>query len=177
MERIEILAGGMFKKAVQDLGLASANRTYRYRMNQSDVRESYQVWELSKEDFDRLCAVNDADWKKKWGWWRHTASSVPGHTNHEYIIHGKKIEAWDGYMRMEWEDICSACCSDRERGLCRGTAQDFELCFGKREYPNIISYLRREMGVSTEKNVCACTAELARQNNMKLSEFFKQYLG
>lgn len=40
-----------------------------------------------------------------------------------------------------------------------------------------IAYLCDEIGASTEKNVCACTVDLAQQNNMTLSELFKKYLG
>lgn len=29
----------------------------------------------------------------------------------------------------------------------------------------------------TQRNVCACTIDLARQNNLTLAEFFKKYLG
>lgn len=177
METIEILAGGRFTKAVQDLGLASASRVYRYRLNQSGVRENYQVWKLSKEDFDKLCAIKDDDWKNKWGWWRYAAGSNLGDVTCEYIINGRKLKAWDGSVRTELKELCPAYCSDYESGICGGTSQDIDECFNNREYPDIITYLREEIGASTEKNVCACTVDLARQNGMKLSELFKQYLG
>lgn len=92
-------------------------------------------------------------------------------------MHGEKILAWDGYKRTEYEVDCTNHCIDRQHGLCKGKEDDFEACFGKREYPDIITYLCDEIGASTEKNVCACTVDLARQNNMTLSQLLKKYLG
>lgn len=44
-------------------------------------------------------------------------------------------------------------------------------------YHDILIYLCDEIGASTERNVCACTIDLARQNNLTLAELFKKYLG
>lgn len=175
--KIEILAGDKFANAVRELNLASAQCAYQHEPKQKRWCEKYQVWELSQEDFDKICSLNEADWKDTWGWWRYSDGSNLGSVNHEFVVHGEKILAWDGYKQLDFETECAISCSDRKRGLCKGTEEDFEACFGKREYPDIITYLCDEVGASTEKNVCACTVDLARQNNMTLSQLFKKYLG
>lgn len=175
MEKFEVLAGGEFSNAVNILNLTSAKCTYRYHPNSESYREDYQVWELSKDDFDRICSIDDDSWQEDWGWWRHCVGSNLGGVNHDFIINGKKIMAWDGFNRISWEEECQHDCGDRKRGLCNG--ESFEECFGERSYPDLIAYLNNEVGASNGKNVCACAVDLARQNSMTLSELFREYLG
>lgn len=66
METVEILAGGEFANAVKSLGLTSAVCTYHYQPQPTHWREEYQVWLLSKEDFDNICAIDNDDWKDDW---------------------------------------------------------------------------------------------------------------
>lgn len=75
METVEILAGGEFANAVKSLGLTSAVCAYHYQPQPTHWREEYQVWLLSKEDFDNICAIDNDDWKDDWGWWRHAYGS------------------------------------------------------------------------------------------------------
>ena len=150
---VEILAGGHFERAVQALDLTAAVCTYHYVPPKDSHREEYQVWELSDEDFSNLCSINEEDWESGWGWWRHAQGANLGAVNAEFTIHREKLQAWDG------------------------TDYDKKACYNSRKYSDILTYLCDEIGASTEKNVCACTIELAKQNNMKLSELFKKYLG
>lgn len=168
METVEILAGGEFANAVKSLGLTSAVCTYRYQPQSMYHREAYQVWLLSKEDFDNICAIDDDDWKDNWGWWRHADGSNLGTVDCAYVINGERLMAWDGLQRKEWCQDCSDCA---------GTEKDKDECFHNHQYPDILIYLCDEIGASTERNVCACTIDLARQNNLTLAEFFKKYLG
>lgn len=165
---VEILAGGNFKQAVKSLDLTSAICSYRYTPPASRYREAYQVWELSDEDFSNICSVNEEDWKKNWGWWRHADGSNLGAVNCTYIINGEELMAWDGIQRKKWCHDCSDCA---------GTEKDKDECFHSHQYPDILIYLCDEIGASTERNVCACTIDLARQNNLTLAELFKKYLG
>ena len=168
METVEILAGGEFANAVKSLGLTSAVCTYHYQPQPKHRREEYQVWLLSKEDFDNICAIDDDDWKDNWGWWRHADGSNLGTVDCLYVINGEELMAWDGLQRREWCKDCSDC---------PGTEEYKNECFHSHRYPDIINYLCNEIGASTERNVCACTIDLARQNNLTLAEFFKKYLG
>lgn len=43
------------------------------------------------------------------------------------------------------------------------------------EFDDLLQYLCDEMGCSQPKNVCALTKDLAKYNNMKLSELFLRY--
>lgn len=63
METVEILAGGEFANAVKSLGLTSAVCTYHYQPQPTHWREEYQVWLLSKEDFDNICAIDNSELK------------------------------------------------------------------------------------------------------------------
>ena len=85
-----------------------------------------------------------------------------------YVINGEKLMAWDGLQRKEWCRDCSDCA---------GTEKDKDECFHDHQYPDILIYLCDEIGASTERNVCACMIDLARQNNLTLAELFKKYLG
>ena len=109
METVEILAGGEFANAVKSLGLTSAVCTYRYQPQSMYHREAYQVWLLSKEDFDNICAIDDDDWKDNWGWWRHADGSNLGTVDCLYVINGEELMAWDGLQRKEWCKDCSDC--------------------------------------------------------------------
>ena len=168
METVEILAGGEFANAVKSLGLTSAVCAYHYQPQPTHWREEYQVWLLSKEDFDNICAIDNDDWKDDWGWWRHAYGSNLGTVDCAYIINGEKLMAWDGLQRKEWCQDCSDCA---------GTEKDKDECFHDHQYPDILIYLCDEIGASTERNVCACMIDLARQNNLTLAELFKKYLG
>lgn len=108
METVEILAGGEFANAVKSLGLTSAVCTYHYQPQPTHWREEYQVWLLSKEDFDNICAIDNDDWKDDWGWWRHAYGSNLGAVDCAYVINGEKLIAWDGLQRKEWCQDCSA---------------------------------------------------------------------
>lgn len=177
MDTVEILAGAGFANAVHDMELTSAQCTYHYQPPKDSYREDYQVWSLSKEDFDSLCAVEDDDWKENWGWWRHALGSNMGPVNSEYIINSKKIVAWDGVRREHYfEDFCQDC-SDYIAGACGGTEEDQLDCYNGREYEDLFRYFCDEIGASTERNVCALAIDLAKQNNMTLAELLKKYLG
>lgn len=45
------------------------------------------------------------------------------------------------------------------------------------EFYDLLQYLCDEMGCSSPRNVCALTKDLAKYNNMKLSELFLKYQG
>ena len=68
MKTVEILAGSTFSNAVTALGLTSAMLTYHYHPAPKSYREDYQVWLLSKDDFDNICAIDADDWNDDWGW-------------------------------------------------------------------------------------------------------------
>ena len=177
MQTVEILAGGNFCNAVHQLNLRSAKCAYRYKPREGDCCENYQVWLMSMEDYKVIDAIDDEDWQDDWGWWRWSEGSNMGTAFVEYIVNGEKLKAWDGIHRtMFYSDVCEEC-SDRKNGLCNASNQDQLECYGERQYGDLLQYFWVEIGASTERNICALATDLAQQNNLTLSEFFKKYLG
>ena len=146
----EIL-GGKLDKAFSDLKI-TAIKTYECKNIRYKYQEVYQVWELSDEDFNGLCDIKEEDWKDDWGWWRSAEGSNMFGNCKRYTINNHHILAWDGNSREKYDWM-------------------------NRKYDSLLSYYCEEHGVSTEKNVCALSVDLAKINNMKMSELFAKYQG
>ena len=170
---VEILTRGAFDELVKALDLPSAMCTYRYRPN-SPVRwqDDLQVWELSDEDFSNLSSEGLDGIKAGWCY-DNGSNAIP--VNSEFEINGRSIKAWNGSERISWCLKCDYATHSR----CAGTDHDKEGCYASRKYSDLISYLRNEVGVNTTRmgDVCVCATSLAKQNGMKMSELFQQYLG
>lgn len=152
----EIL-GKKIDLAFKELGI-NAIKTYEEKID-SDYKT--QVWEVDDEDFEKLCNIEDDDWKSEWGWWRHCLGSNMNHPLSEFSINKHKIIAWDGTSRME-----------AENGKTKMTNGG-----SPREYSSLLEYFCDEIGASQPRNVCALATDLARINNIKMSELFKKYQG
>lgn len=186
METVEILAGAGFANAVRDLGLASALCTYRYQPPKDSCCEDYQIWLLSKEDFDNICSIDDGDWKDAWGWWRYATGSNISTELSPFCVNGVSLIAWDGREREDFANGECALCEnyylnsnsskDGKYPPCYAEASDQESCCKSRAHTDLLFYLNDEIGTSTEKNVCALTVDLARINGVTLSELFKNIL-
>lgn len=147
----EIL-GGQLDQAFIDLNI-NAKKTYQTKQDNTDFE---QVWELSDEDYEKLCNLTEENWKDNWGWWRGAKGSNMGSVNHRYNINHHFIEAWDGRGREHSK-------SDRY--------------WASRKYHNLLEYFCGEIGASTEKNVTALAVDLAKQNNTTMAELFSKYQG
>lgn len=159
---IEIL-GAELDKVFEELKI-SAKKTYELKNKSWEYCEIYQVWEISDEDFIKLCSMTEDEWKDDWGWWRSSEGSNMGSVNHRYNINNHYIYAWDGYSREEFE-------------LENKKLSSNDKWFRDRKYKNLLEYLCDEIGVSTEKNVTAVAIDLAKQNNISMGELFKKYQG
>lgn len=144
----EIL-GGELDQAFIDLNI-NAKKTYQAK----DITDFEQVWELSNKDYEKLCNIEEDDWKDNWGWWRNAIGSNMGSVNRRYNINNHYIRAWDGYSRENHKDY-----------------------YQDRKYQNLLKYFCDEIGASTEKNVCALAVDLAEQNNITMGELFSKYQG
>lgn len=159
---IEILAGDGIENAFAALGITAKN-TYKRVMPPDDGHfhvDAYEVWELSDDDHERLCDIAEDDWKDDWGWWRSCEGSNLGLVQRRYNIKNHYIEAWDGYSRTHKNKA--------PNGL--------DEWFPPRKYPDLLEYFSEEIGVSTEKNVCALAVDLAGQNGMTMGELFTKFL-
>lgn len=146
----EILASGNVDKDFKRFGI-NAKLTY------GNEDTDYKVYEVTEEDFSILC--NESDIDNTWinCGWRHCLGSTKGAVNNILIVNGKELKCW-------YEE-------DFEEGL-----EELEEEF-KPEYDDLLTYLCDECGCSTFKNICALTVDLAKYNNMKLSELFERYEG
>lgn len=153
----EIL-GQQLDVAIRELGI-SATKTYEELTN-SDYK--HQVWEVKDKDFEILCNIDEDSWKSEWGWWRHSEGSNMDNSLSEFYINNQKITAWDGTSRIE---------TNKE-----AEDEDDEYLF-EREYSNLLEYFCDEMGASQPRNICALAVDLAKINNMTMSELFQVYQG
>ena len=170
---VEILTRYGFDDAVKALDLTSAVCTYQYQPYFRAIWPGdFQVWALSDEDFINLTA---ADWDTAWGnWWQYDGNGVVP-VGKEFYINEYPIKAWDGSERRFW---CIKC-DYATQGRCSGTEDDKDRCYSSHRYKDLISYLNDELGIRAVIGMefCAYAASLAKQNGMRLSELFQQYLG
>jgi hypothetical protein len=169
----EIIGSIELENAFKDLNIES-KRTYL--SSDYDDNDFQGVWEISDEDFEKICGFEDIPWyhyddeeseekynnnpkywKESWGWWRHAEGSNMGLVDRKYNINHHYIYAWDGYSRFKEEN--------------------FKGCFKPRKYDDLLQYFCNELGASTEKNVCALATDLAEYNNMTMGELFTKYQG
>ena len=148
----EIL-GGELDLAFKELRI-NAIKTYE---GDTHLDDKTQIWELNEEDFIKLCEIKEEDWSDEWGWWRSAEGSNMCNPLSRFNINNHYIKAWDGGARLDELDQV-------------GWYQD-------RKYNNLLEYLCDEIGASTERNICAVAVDLAKINNIKMSELFKKYQG
>jgi len=150
---IEIL-GGELDKAFEELNI-SAKKTYESKNIRHEYQEIYQVWELSDEDFKKICNLTEKDWKDDWGgWWRSAEGSNMCNPISRFNINHHYLKAWDSNNRLESLDY-----------------------YRGREYEYLTEYMCDEIGASMEKNVCALAVDLARINGITMGELFRKYQG
>ena len=125
--------------------------------------ERFQVWELKQEEFEKLCNIEEKDWKESWGMWRSADGSNMTNPIRRYNINNHYIKAWDGDDRLIMLEECN------------NNINHEDYCFELRKYDSLIDYILLEIGVSQPRNVCALAVDLASINGMKLSELFKKY--
>lgn len=125
--------------------------------------EDYGVCEVTEEEFKILCDDGETDVTWQDGGWRYNEGSNQGIPNNKVIINNKEIIAW--------YDDSSDFDSEEEK-------QEYLKEYGTiplEQYRDLLTYLCDEMGCSQPRNVCALTKDLAKYNNIKLSELFRKY--
>lgn len=151
----EILTSHYFNIVVKQLNLNS-KQTYAYLPTEDSYWSSaFSVWELSDDDFEILknFYTTDEVWNKEFPfiWWRYaTGSNCYCYYKEKIIVNNKPIWAW---LRKLDENHCCPI-----------------------SYKNILAYCVEELDASTPTNVNAVCVDIAKMNNMKLSELFKKYM-
>lgn len=154
----EIL-GGSLDLAFKELEIG-ATKTYEGNTN---LDKNTQIWELKDGEFEKLCNISDDDWKGEWGWWRSSEGSNMYNPLSLFNINGHCITAWDGHGRLRaLEEV-------------NGNTNHPDYWYQDRKYKNLLEYFCEEIGASQPRNVCALAVDLARINNIKMSELFQNY--
>lgn len=153
----EILIMGDVTKDFKRLGI-KLNQTYR--------GTEYGVCEVTEEEFKILC--DEPDIKGTWVncGWRYCKGSNQKAPDKKVLINNKEIIAWyDDSLDFDSEEEKLAYIEER------GGAMPLE------RFDDLLTYFVIEMGVVQPKNVCALSMDLAKYNNIKLSELFQIYQG
>lgn len=124
----------------------------RISLRQTYKGKDYGVCEVTDQEYIALCNEPDeidATWWDKCGW-RYSEGSNQGNTNYTFLVNGKELTAW---KESEEDD------------------------YSQENFSDLLEYLNCEMGCSQSRNVCALATDLAKYNDMKLSELFQKYQG
>lgn len=124
----------------------------------------YEVWELSKNEFEKLAALTDADWQDDFGWFRYSRCILEGTTLYQYTVNG---ETMLGYLD-----------SDAIQNLNIGEEPEDmldESYYTNPSYDNFTNWLSHVFSLSTKKHIACFAISLATENKLSLSEFMKKY--
>lgn len=145
---IEILAGNMrpfFEKMFKDTEMRVLLGYEGTVKNLGKI----EVWQLREEDLDILDRMSEAEFCELAGedaWWRFAQGSNQGIPFGTFTINGKQIKGW----------------------LARGLFGYKARC----NYDSLMDYFNLHMEVSQPRNICALAVDLAKYNNMTISELF-----
>lgn len=150
----EILASNI-DNALKVLGIFGIN-TYN--------GERYQVWELSDEEFEKLCNIPDKDWLEDYGMWRSANGSVlMGDPLDTFIVNNRNMLGFVGSFREE----------DAKEN--ETLPEEDQMPPREMSYFDLFDYMCEELGASQPKNIVAVAMDLANINNIRLSGLFGKY--
>ena len=154
---LEILTMGNIKKDFDRIGI---------QLRQTYKGKEYGVCEVTDKELDTLC--DDPDIPYTWiaCGWRYCEGSNQEKPSKKVLINNKEIIAW-------YDDIWEFDSEEEKQAYLKEHNGIIEPV----EYTNLLEYLCDEMGCCQPINICALTKDLAKYNNMKLSELFKIYQG
>ncbi len=136
-------------------------------LRQTYKGEDYGVCEITDEEFNILCSEPD-DVEGVWseGGWRYCEGSNQEEPTQKVLINNKEIIAW-------YDDSLDFDNKEEKQEYLKENGGVMPL----EEFHDLLQYLCDEMGCSSPRNVCALTKDLAKYNNMKLSELFLKCQG
>lgn len=140
---------------------------------------NFEVWELDEENYETLCSLTDEEWDaiaSEDSWWRGSDGCILGTPNEEFVINEVSIFAWRNESRCddleeEWNEL------DEEEKSEYGDLEGYCSVWLPISYKDLFEYFCDEMGVSTERNICALSVDLAKYNNITMAELFRRYGG
>lgn len=128
--------------------------------------EDYGVYEVTEEEFEILCKDEQNENGFDNCGWRYAIGSNKNQPDKKIIINKKEIIAW-------YDD--SNDFDNKEERECY--LKEHNGVMPLERFSSLLDYLCYEMGCSSPRNVCALAVDLAKYNNIKLSELFKIYQG
>ena len=139
---------------------------------------NFGVYKIPEQYYPKLCDMSDDEFEKEFpeSWWRYAEGSNMGTPNCEFIINGCQIDAWQN----EWyvDDLVEEYNTlPLDEQLEYSSVADYIAENYRYEYSNLLEYLCDELGVSTERNVCALATDLAKYNEMSIAKLFGIYGG
>lgn len=172
MKTREILGNKMYK-VFKEYGIEYI-RTYSKKCDSKKGYDPhYEVYEISQSDMNKLEEIFELP---NGSWWRWAKGSNMGTPFSLFTVNGKELIAWDGYkredLRDDWADE-----TDEEKAAYHYSFKEYEEMQYPHVYSTLTEYMCKELGVSTEKNVCALAVDLARANGMTMAQLFKAYEG
>lgn len=181
---IEFVGSKEILDFAKEEGFETIRMTYEDQNYENNIRESFNVFEISEEEFEKMCRYDDPwdiyevgkdpmIWKDHWGWWRHATGCALEDIEPTYTtkINGNELVAWysAGKMKIEIDDWVDDFDDNPEH-----YQKLMEYWIAEHSnYHDLFKYCIDMWGVSTEKNITAMAVGLAKLNNMKLSDLFK----
>lgn len=172
---IEFVGSKEILDFAKEEGFETIRMTFEDKNPERD-REYFNVFEISEDEFDKMCKYEDEHgihiageehpiWKDSWGWWRHaTGCSLEYYATPTMTgkINGNTLTFWYNDNQM-YHDVGE----DYTEEDCDRWAMN------RSEYKDIFDYCLKMWYCSTEKNVTAIAVGLAKKNNMSLADLFK----
>ena len=184
IDMIEFVGSKEILDFAKEEGFETIRMTYEDKNYESTLRESFNVFEVSEEEFEKMSRYDDpwdiyeADktsmiWKDHWGWWRYATGCTLEDVEPRYKakINGNELTVWYslGKMKIEVEDWVDDFDDNPEH-----YQKLMEYWIAEHSnYHDLFRYCIDMLGVTTEKNITAIAVGLAQMNNMKLSDLFK----
>lgn len=133
-------------------GIEKALKHFGIKAKRTYKRKYQKPYDIEYEVWEltheELRLLNSAiQWPDEWGFWCHDVGSNLGVVTTEVTINGQPIKAWCWFN------------------------------YGVDSFADLLEYYEMELGASTEKNVCALSVDLAKQNNITMAELFEKYYG
>lgn len=148
---IEILGGDL------DLAIKELNVKAVKTATVTKKIKKYQVWELDENNFEILCDVDENEWKDNWGWWRSANGAVISPIE-KCTINGIEVFGYHNEALAELNEE-----------LQKEEAEE-DWSYPYQIYTDLFEHFSEARGASQPRNVTALAIEMAKANNMKLSE-------
>ena len=164
---IEFVGSKEILDFAKEEGFETIRMTFENK-NEDPYQGDFNVFEVSEEEFEKMCNVPDEDWNTDvWGWFRYSGGCVL--EDREPItninINNHSLSAW--YDDVLLKDYFS---DNEDDGDIQSVFDEW--MESHTNYHNLFDYCSDMWGVSTESNITAVAVGLAKLNNMSLATLF-----